>query len=285
MASTKACKIVVGIDGSDTATAGLKWAASLAATNDGSISAVMAWNYPAAMMMPIIGTPVLPADFVAETTRATLTNVLAATELPDVPVEEWIMMGAPRAVLTEAAEDHDLLVLGRSGNSRLKELFLGSTVSYCVRHADCPVVVVRSAGAPEHGITVAVDGSPSSIEALVWAIGLGDDHDLLAVFSHDEWELDDMPLDDKVRGELDAKADEMLTKAVKTAVERTGADPARINRQIRQGDPRTTLVDQADAERLLVLGAQGHSGIARWALGSLADYAVQHAPGTVAIWR
>ena len=29
-----------------------------------------------------------------------------------------------------------------------------------------------------------------------------------------------------------------------------------------------------------MLGAQGHSGIARWVLGSLADYAVQHAPGS-----
>lgn len=285
MTSSETCKIVVGIDGSDTATAALKWAAALAETKGGSVSAVMAWNYPAAMMMPIIGTPVLPGDLVAETTRGILNGVIEATELPDVPVEQWIMMGAPRAVLTETAEDHDVLVLGRSGNSRLKELFLGSTVSYCVRHADCPVVVVRDSGAPEAGVTVAVDGSPSSIEALVWAIELGDDHDVLAVFSHDEWELDDLPLDDKIRADLDAKADEMLSKAVATATARTAVDASRLNYQVRQGDPRTTLVDQADPARLLVLGAQGHSGLARWALGSLADYAVQHAPGTVAVWR
>ena len=139
-------------------------------------------------------------------------------------------------------------------------------------------------GAPEENITVAVDGSPSSIDALVWALGLGDSVDT-AAYSHDEWELDDLPLDDTFRADLNARADEMLADAVATAVERAGVDPTRVVRQVMQGDPRTTLVDQADPATLLVMGAQGHSGISRWVLGSLADYAVQHAPGSIAIWR
>ncbi len=278
-------KIVVGIDGSDSASASLQWASALAAESNGSVSAVMAWNYPTALLMPVVGTPVLPADYVADTTRITLGEVVDGTPTGDVTVEQWIVMGAPRSVLTEASEDHDLLLVGRTGNSRLKQLFLGSTVSYCVRHADCPVVVVRNSTAPERSITVAVDGSPSSVDALVWAIELGDQHDIVAVYSHDEWELDEMGLDDSVRADLETKADELLAQAVQTAVQRTGADEDRIKRQVVHGDPRTTLVDQADPAHLLVLGAQGHSGIARWVLGSLADYAVQHAPGTVAIWR
>ncbi len=145
--------------------------------------------------------------------------------------------------------------------------------------------MVRDSIAPERSITVAVDGSPASVDALVWAIELGDEHNTLAVYSHDEWELDEMGLDDTVRADLEAKADELLAQAVETAVQRTGVHEDRIKRQVVHGDPRTTLVDQADPDHLLVLGAQGHSGIARWVLGSLADYAVQHAPGSVAIWR
>ena len=285
MTSPAPATIAVGIDGSDNATAALRWAATLAAKRDATISAVMAWNYPTALLMPVVGTPVLPADYVADSSRATLRVAIDEANVGSVEVEEWVVMGAARQVLTEASEDHDLLVVGRTGDSRLKQVFLGSTVSYCVRHAECPVVVVRDSAAPEQRIRVAVDGSPSSIEALVWAIELGDDHQVVATFSHDEWELDDLPFDDRFRADLDAKADEMLASAVETAVGRTGADPARVTRQVLQGDPRTTLVDQADPGELLVMGAQGHSGMARWVLGSLADYAVQHAPGTVAIWR
>ncbi len=97
-------KIVVGIDGSDSASASLQWASSLAAESNGSVSAVMAWNYPTALLMPVVGTPVLPADYVADTTRTTLGEVVAATPTGDVTVEQWIVMGAPRSVLTEASE-------------------------------------------------------------------------------------------------------------------------------------------------------------------------------------
>ncbi len=285
MTSSTLRNIAVGIDGSENASTALQWASGLATDTGSSISAVMAWNYPAALLMPVVGTPVLPADYVADSSRATLRRVIDDTPTGSVEIEEWIVMGAPRQVLTEVTEDHDLLVIGRTGTSRLKQIFLGSTGSYCVRHAECPVVMVRDSTVPERNITVAVDGSPSSIEALVWAIKLGDEHEIVAVYSHDEWELDELPFDDRFRADLDAKADQMLADAVAAAIERTGADEGRIKRQVLQGDPRTTLVDQADAADMLVLGAQGHSGIARWVLGSLADYAVQHAPGTVAIWR
>lgn len=277
--------ILVGVDGSDTSVAGLRWASALAAGGDAAVSALMVWNYPPAFMMPLVGAPVLPADEFAETARNRLRTIVAATDTAGVDVEEVVVMGAARAVLTDATDEEDLLVLGRTGNSRLRQIFLGSTVSYCVRHAECPVVIVRDSTAPEQQITVAVDGSPSSVEALVWALGLGEDNEVLAVYSHDEWELDELALDDDVRKDLDAKAHTMLTDAVREALAQSGADASRVKQQVRQGDPRTTLVDQADPQSMLVLGAQGHSGLSRWVLGSLADYAVQHAPGTVAVWR
>jgi nucleotide-binding universal stress UspA family protein len=277
-------KILVGVDGSDSSLAALQWATALAAQREGSVTAAMTWSYPTALMMPVVGAPVVPADYVSGATRAKLGVAVAGTPRADLITEEWVIMGAPRSVLSDATEDHDLLVLGRTGNSRLRQLFVGSTAAYCVRHAECPVVVVRDAVTPEDKITVAVDGSPSSIDALVWALSLGDSQ-VAAVYSHDEWELDDLPLDDQFRADLGARAEEMLVNTIATAVERAGVDEERVVYQIMQGDPRTTLVDQAEPNGLLVLGAQGHSGISRWVLGSLADYAVQHAPGSVAIWR
>lgn len=279
-------KILVGIDGSDRSARALQWAANVATLTGASISAVTVWNYPPGMMLPLVGGPVVPVDIVSEKTRTLLDSILADADLDGVDYEDSVVMGAARQVLTEQSAEHDLLVIGRTGDGRLKQALLGSTVSHLARHAECPVVVVGDTTGLEKKITVAVDGSPSSVQALQWALAVSDDDtEILAVFSHDEWELDEMALDSDARADLDRAADEMLTTAVRSAVEAVGADPDRVLRQVRQGDPRTTLVEQADPSRMLVLGAQGHSGIARWALGSLADFAVNHAPGTVAIWR
>lgn len=107
----------------------------------------------------------------------------------------------------------------------------------------------------------------------------------MAAYSHHEWQLHDLDLDGQARKDLDVRAEQMLTEATPAAIETAGANAQRVVCQIMQGDPSTTLIDQADATAMLVFGAQGHSGISRWALGSLADYAVQHAPGSVVICR
>ncbi len=275
-------QIAVGIDGSLNSTASLQWATGLAHDEGATVSAITAWDYRTLELLPIIGTPVSPDDEAATTARRLLENVIATTPTTDVTIEQWIVLGSPRIVLTDASEDHDLLVLGRTGTSRLKQVFLGSTVSYCVRYAECPVVVVRDSIKPERPITVAVDGSPASIDALVWALELGGEHEISAIYSHDELEL--LPLPSRL-ADVRASAEQMLDDTVHTALERTGASAGKVKWQVAQGDPRKVLVDAADPNAMLVLGAQGHSRVARWVLGSLADYAVQHAPGTVVICR
>ena len=54
-----------------------------------------------------------------------------------------------------------------------------------------------------------------------------------------------------------------------------------------EGDPRDVLVDQAKAwpADLIVVGSHGHTGIARWLLGSVAQSVVAHAPCSVEVVR
>jgi|GEM_PF-772781 len=281
-------RVVVGIDGSASSRNALAWASSLALATGGEVDAVHVWNYPIALVAPTFGAPVatLPADFLAESAAVRLDAVVDATTVADdLTIGRDAIMGSARTVLTQRSSQADLIVLGRTGHRRATRALIGSTASHCVRHSECPVVVVGDSVAPETTITVAVDGSDSSIGALVWALGLGDKHDIVAVYSHDEWELDELPLDAEVRRRLDSAADDLLQETIAAAVETAGGGADRIKRQVRQGDPRTTIVDQGDPGELLVLGGQGRSGLARWALGSLADYAVHHAPGTLVIWR
>lgn len=48
------------------------------------------------------------------------------------------------STLAEHAKGADLLVVGARGHSKLLSHLLGSVSTYCVNHAACPVVVVRS---------------------------------------------------------------------------------------------------------------------------------------------
>ncbi|HYV46136.1 MAG TPA: universal stress protein [Myxococcaceae bacterium] len=56
---------------------------------------------------------------------------------------------------------------------------------------------------------------------------------------------------------------------------------------VREGDPRTEIV--AEAERfeadLIILGSKGRTGVARWLMGSVAEYVVRHAPCSVEVAR
>ena len=61
----------------------------------------------------------------------------------DVVVRPRVVEGQAGPVLVEAAEDTDLLVVGNRGPGGLAEALLGSVSQYCVRHAPCPVVIMR----------------------------------------------------------------------------------------------------------------------------------------------
>jgi nucleotide-binding universal stress UspA family protein len=56
---------------------------------------------------------------------------------------------------------------------------------------------------------------------------------------------------------------------------------------VRQGDPRTVIVDEATEWRadLIVVGSHGHTGLTRLLLGSVAQAVVAHAPCSVEVVR
>ena len=72
---------------------------------------------------------------------------LARTEpvLSAVPVHEVIEEGEAASVICKEAADRgaDVIVVGSHGRTGVKRLFLGSVSERVVRHAPCPVLVVR----------------------------------------------------------------------------------------------------------------------------------------------
>ena len=77
---------------------------------------------------------------------------------------------------------------------------------------------------------------------------------------------------------------EHLTRCAADAVKAAGitADTA-----VREGDPRSAIVDEADewGADLIVVGSHGRTGVKRWLLGSVAGAIVSHAPCSVEVVR
>ncbi len=142
-------RIVVGIDGSEHATEALRWAIGEARLRSATIDAVDAWNYPY-VVVPGANVPLHPRADQAIDVEVELEQALAAVaaESDGVTITPIVTEGVPAAVLCEAAEGADLLVIGSDRHHSLRERLLGSVAHDVLRNAPCPVVVVALPAEP-----------------------------------------------------------------------------------------------------------------------------------------
>jgi nucleotide-binding universal stress UspA family protein len=134
-------RIVVGVDGSDSSKAALRWAIGQAKLAGASVDAVTAWRYPAGYGW----TPVASESDVEGAAKSALTEALAEVSGldPEVPVRPLVAEGHAAEVLLRTAKGADLLVVGSRGHSGFASALTGSISLYCVLHAHCPVLVFR----------------------------------------------------------------------------------------------------------------------------------------------
>lgn len=132
-------RVVVGVDGSSASRVALRWAEDYATLADVSITLVTAWHWPMSYGVPVAYEGFDPEEDARKVVEA------AAADLSISPdrVSTVVAQGQPGDVLVSAGGEHALLVVGSRGHGVLAGALLGSTSSYCVHHATCPVVVVR----------------------------------------------------------------------------------------------------------------------------------------------
>jgi nucleotide-binding universal stress UspA family protein len=67
---------------------------------------------------------------------------------PGADVETFVLAGYPGSTIVEFAQDNgiDLIVMGTLGKSGIEALLLGSVADRVIRHAPCPVLVVKGTG-------------------------------------------------------------------------------------------------------------------------------------------
>lgn len=134
--------IVVGADGSDASAEALRWAIRQAKLTGAEVRVATGYTVPITIF---VAPTYAEIDYERDAVEAQLTTIEKATQgLRDVPMTTTVIETRPARLLTEMARDADLLVVGAHGPGGFSGMHLGSVANYCVHHAPCPVVVVRS---------------------------------------------------------------------------------------------------------------------------------------------
>jgi nucleotide-binding universal stress UspA family protein len=281
---------VVGFDGSADSMRALDWALAEAGLRNAPVDLCHVWNQPNSpgQLGRSDDAPRASAQAVlAEGSR------YAAEHTPSVQVRAHLSFGSAAHVLVLAARDAALLVVGGRGASGFGNLQIGSVSAHVVRHADCPVVVVRDiavrgvcGGAHGGRIVVGIDGSAGCETAVafafeeaarrgaaVYAVHAFDQASAQTTTYLEETELKRLRQDaqDAFSGLLTPQADKYPDLAVSL--------------QLVHGGPAPALIEASADAALLVLGSHGHGRFAMARLGSTSHAVLHHAPCPVAVVR
>ena len=136
-------EVLVGVDGSESSRAALRWAAETARVHQQPLHVVMAWSY----LLPEgeHGPEPFRADYTDADARRALAQIVT-DELgvdPGVEVRQQACCGLSAATLLEQGDAASLIVVGAHGRSGRLASALGSTTRQLLHHAPCPVAVVR----------------------------------------------------------------------------------------------------------------------------------------------
>ncbi|QCQ90014.1 universal stress protein [Rhodococcus sp. SGAir0479] len=138
--------IVVGVDGSESCKPAVAAAFAEAAVRGANLIAVNVWSDVS--VQPSLGaTPDDPHWSRIQTgEEVVLAERIAGwrEQYPDVAVERVVARDRPVRVLSEYAEQAQLIVVGTRGRGGFKGMLLGSTSRAMLHTADCPVLIVPS---------------------------------------------------------------------------------------------------------------------------------------------
>lgn len=211
--------------------------------------------------------------------------------LGEDPGELFIEHGYPYAELIRRADAWraDLIVIGTHGKTGIEHVILGSAAERVARHANCSVLVARPA--PKQGVVLAAtDLSDPSLPAIRAAAEQAQRRGArLVVLTVVDWSGAGLLAAAGApfglspafpSSELQNESHSLLLDSLKQAIQGFGAtgEP-----RVMMGSPASSILECAGElePELLVVGTHGRTGLARLALGSVAEEVIQKAPCSV----
>lgn len=187
-----------------------------------------------------------------------------------------------------------MIVMGSRGQGGIRRALMGSVSEDVVRHAHCPVFVVRrpigQTLLPAR-VVLAVDGSPESDAAAGLAAELASSADselyLVHVGPSAHLPYEHPYLAENVESYLEQAKKEARKFLEDQAESLRGRTEAPVHTVLRVGVPEKEIVDLADEvdAGLVILGSRGLGGIRRALMGGVSDTVVRHARCPVLVVR
>ncbi|MBW0117470.1 universal stress protein [Pseudonocardia abyssalis] len=282
--------VVVGVDGSPSATDAVRWGAAEAARLGVPLRLVIAFGWPADDAGTLGGAY---RERLLGHARGQLAEAaaVAAGEQPGIMVEQQLVVGSPIAVLGAEARRARLVVIGDRGTGRVEGLLVGSVAVALAAHAACPVVVVRwaerdSAATGSLPVVLGVDGSATSEAAIAFAFAAAAARKvpLVAVHTWSGMVFDPSTASMGIDWEAIENAERrLLADQLAGWAEK---HPETVVEQVVTRDrPAHSLLEQAARAQLVVIGSHGHGTLAGLILGSVGHALVHRSPCPVAVVR
>jgi nucleotide-binding universal stress UspA family protein len=266
--------VVVGFDGSDSSTRAAEWAANEARTRGRGLTLVHSLLPPVPPGGLGIGLP--PSLDLIEQLELHARERLDefAAGLDGLDVRTAVSIGSPSAVLLEASETAELVVVGSRGRGGFAGLLLGSVGGQVAAHASCPVAVIRQL-APDSGRTVVVgiDGSPAAEAALAFAFDEASHHGWSVTAVH-AWDVPAYDLLIVPNGPVpvplaDVADDEVRLTAEVLAGFRDDYPDVDVEERLVRSPAVQALVEASAKAAMVVVGTHGHGPAMGALLGSV----------------
>ncbi|HEY1778529.1 MAG TPA: universal stress protein [Solirubrobacteraceae bacterium] len=142
--------IVVGTDGSETASEAVRQAAQLAAALGARVHLVCVYEPVPSSQAAGDGDVHAESGWMLrprEAVDATLDDAAAVFAAAGVEVERYAQRGDPADAILDVAEERgaDLIIVGNRGQTGAKRFLLGSVPNRISHHAPCAVLIIRTA--------------------------------------------------------------------------------------------------------------------------------------------
>ncbi len=272
--------IAVAVDGSTAAHAATCWAAREAAMRNIPLTLVHAVATPTITFPPVPYPESLVTNLEDEGKKAIMHAAkIAEDAMPadrKVPIGRELVYATPATALLTLSDSAEMIVMGSHGHGLLARGLLGSVSSTVVRHANCPVAVVRDeepADRHDAPVLVGIDGSPASELATEIAFDEASRRgvDLVAIHAWSDAAISEV-------FEIDWPSVEEETQrslAESLAGWRERYPDVTVHRLIARDQPAQHLIDKSETAQLVVVGSHGRGGLNRMLLGSVSN-AVLH---------
>ena len=281
--------ILVGTDGSASATAAVRWAAVEADRRGAALRIVHAFDESWATVPARPGLGLVETAHDGAAVMTTDARLTANATAPGVSVRADTVVGDAPTALLAAAVSADLVVLGNRGRGGFTSLVLGSTSLRVAAHAPCPVAVVRGRTMALDGpVVVGSDGSHGGESTLRtgFEAAAARHTGLLVVRAFQLPALPATPgMPVVAASERECETGERNAVAALLAPWRDKFPTVRVDTLVSCGDAGRVLVGTSHTAQLLVVGSRGLGTFVGTVLGSVTTQLLHHADCPVLIAR